>query len=287
MKKVLPVFILLCLAVGNAPTLASAQTPAPSANTPPPILLIFREEVKPGKAAAHTANEVGWAGMMAKAQWPTGWLGTTSISGPSEAWFFTGFASLAEYDKDRLAQDAAPALSDSAKFSAQDGELLNRTSTLIGTYRPALSYQPGVNLPKMRYFNVNMVLVKPGHAAEFTERWEEIIAAHAKAKLDEHWAVYEITSGGQAGTYIFFYAMDSLATMDDSAAKHTAATYRDAVGEGGRAKNNEMNQNAVEWQQNRIFAFNPKMSYLNKAWIDVDPEFWAPKPPPAPATKKK
>jgi hypothetical protein len=287
MKTVLSVFVVACLALGSAAPVVSAQTPAQDPNAPPATLVIFREEVKPGKGAAHTANEVGWAAMMAKAQWPTGWLGTTSITGPSEAWFFTGFGSLAEYDKDRLAQDAAESLRDSAKFSAQDGELLTRTSTLIGTFRPQLSYQPVVSLPKMRYFSIDTVVVKPGYAGEFIERWQEVIAAHTKATLDEHWAVYEITSGGQVGTYLFFYALDSLAPLDESAAKHRATAYRDAVGEGGRSKNNEMSRSAIDWQQNRIFAFSPKMSYLNKTWIDVDPPFWAPQPPPVPPAAKK
>ena len=299
MKTILSVFVLGWLAAGSAtpvvsaqvppqaPAQAPAQDPAQDPNAPPPILVIAREEVKPGRGAAHTANEVGWAAMMAKGQWPTGWLGTTSLTGPSEAWFFTGFGSLAEYDKDRLAQDEAPALRDTAKFQAQDGELVNRTSTLIGTFRPGLSYQPTVTLPKMRYLSIDTVIVKPGHVGEFVDRWQEIIAAHTKSALDEHWAVYEITSGAQAGTYLFIYPMDSLATLDGSGAKHGAAAYRDAMGEGGRARNNAMNRDAIEWQQNRIFAFNPKMSYLNKAWVDADPAFWTPKAPPAPAPKKK
>ena len=40
-------------------------------------------------------------------------------------------------------------------------------------------------------------------------------------------------------------------------------------------------------QQNRILAFSPKMSALSKAWTDVDPAFWAPKPIPVQAAKKK
>jgi hypothetical protein len=209
------------------------------------MVVIYREEVKPGKAAAHLANETAWAGMMAKAQWPTGWLGTVSLTGPSEAWFFTGIGSLAEWDKDRLAQEAAESLKDSAKYSAQDSDLLTRTSALIGSYRPALSYKPGVPLPKMRYLNVDTVVVKPGYAGEFAERWREIVAAHTKANVDEHWAVYEITSGAPAGTFMFFYPVDSLATLDQSGEKHRAAAYRDAVGEAGRARNMEMNRNAI------------------------------------------
>lgn len=287
MKKILSLSALGLMAVCSAPIIASAQAPASGPDAPPPVLVITREEMKPGRGAAHLANEVGWAGMMAKAQWPTGWLGATSLTGPSEAWFFTGFASLAEFDKDRVAQDAAPALSDTAKFQAIDGDLVNRTSTLIAAYRPLLSYQPEVSLPKMRYFSVDTVLVKPGHAAAFAAQWRDIIAAHSTAKLDEHWAVYEVTSGGQAGTYMFFYALDSLATVDASGAKHVAAAYRDAMGEAGRAANTRMNQDAIEWQQNRLFAFSPKMSHLTKAWTDVDPDFWVPRPAPVAVVKKK
>ena len=293
MKNSISVFVL-ALVFGSA-SLVFAQTPAQDPKSPalspqaavPPTLVIAREEVKPGKGGAHSVNEVGWAAMMAKAEWPTGWLGTTSITGPSEAWFFTGYQSLADYDKDRVAQDAAPLLADAVKFSAQDGELLNRTSILLGTYRPRLSYQPALSLPKMRYFSIDTVVVKPGHVGEFIERWQEIVAAHTAAKLDEHWTVYEITSGAQTGTYLFIYPLESLATLDESGGKHGASTYRDAMGETGRAKNNEMNRNGIEWQQNRILAFSPKMSALSKAWTDVDPAFWAPKPIPVLAVKKK
>jgi len=287
MKKILSLSALGLMAVCTTPIIASAQAPAREPNAPPQVLVITREEMKPGKGAAHVANEVGWAAMMAKAQWPTGWLGATSLTGPSEAWFFTGFASLAEFDQDRVAQDAAPALSDTAKFQAVDGDLVNRTSTLIATYRPLLSYQPDVSLAKMRYFSVDTVVVKPGHGAAFAAQWRDIIEAHSKGKLDEHWAVYEVTSGGQTGTYMFFYPLESLSTLDASGAKHAASPYRDAMGEAGRAANTRMNQDAIEWQQNRLFAFSPKMSHLSKAWTDVDPDFWMPRPVPVLAVKKK
>ena len=140
----------------------------------------------------------------------------------------------------------------------------------------------------MRYFSEDTIVVKAGQVGELIERWEAIVDAHTKAKVDEHWAVYEVTSGGQAGTFLFFYAMDSLATMDASGPKHRDAAYRDAVGENGRSKNADMTLNAIESQQSRIFAFSPKMSYLSKAWNDGDPEFWAPKPAPvSPAPKKQ
>lgn len=281
MRTALSASLAIALLVGM-PLPAAAQAPP----DPPPTLVIYREEVKPGKGAAHTANEINWAAMMSKAQWPTGWLGTTSVTGPAEAWFFTGYGSIAEYGKDREAQDAAESLRDAEKYSAIDGDLLTRTSTMIAAYRPELSYQPAVALPKMRYFSVDMVVVKPGYAGDFAEQWRDIVAAHVASKMDEHWAVYEVASGAAAGTFLFFYPSESLATLDASGAKHRAAAYRDAVGERGRARSNEMTRDAILSQQNRILAFSPKMSYLDKDWIAGDPAFWTVKPPPAPPAKK-
>ena len=65
------------------------------------------------------------------------------------------------------------------------------------------------------------------------------------------------------------------------------AAYRDALGESGRARRREMQVGAIESTQTMVFRFEPNMSILGKDWIDGDPAFWTPKPPPAPPAKKK
>ena len=275
------------LVASNALPLA-AQTPAADPNTPPAILTIYRETVKIGKNAAHEANEQAWAGMLAKAQWPTGWLGTTSITGPNEAWYYTGYPSWDAFEKDTNAKEAAEALADTKKYSAQDGELLTATSQIVARYRPGMSYKANVNLGTMRYFTVNTVRVKPGHEGEFAERWRDIVAAHEKAKLDEHWAVFSVSAGAPNGTFLFIYSRKSLAEIDGGFALHNSDAYRDATGEAGRAKNLQMTRDAVEFDATNHFAFSPKMSYVPKAWVDADPAFWTPPAPAmAPAVKKK
>lgn len=278
--------VALLLASSAAP--AIAQTPAPDPNTPPAILNIYRETVKIGKNAAHEANEQAWAGMLAKAQWPTGWLGTTAVTGPNEAWYFTGYPSWDAFEKDTNAKEAAEALADTKKYSAQDGELLTNTSQMITRYRPGMSYKASISLGTMRYFTINTVRVKPGHEAHFAERWRTIVAAHEKANMDEHWAVYSVSAGAPNGTFLFIFARKSLAELDGAAALHTSDAYRDATGEEGRAANLAMMREAVEFDSTNHFAFSPKMSHLPKEWVAVDPAFWTP-PPPAPvvAGKKK
>lgn len=263
----------------------SAQTPAATPDAPA-ILVVVREVIKVGKNVAHETNEQSWAGVLAKAQWSTGWLGTTAVTGPNEAWYFTGYPSWEAYEKDTTAKDNAEALTETRKFAAADGELVNQTVQMVARLRPGMSYQPTSALGTYRYFTINTVRVKPGRENDFAERWREIVAAHVKAKLDEHWAVYSVSAGAPTGTFMFIYARKSLAELDAAGAAHSSDAYRDAMGEAGRARNNEVFRDIVEFDQTNHFAFSPKMSYVPKEWVDADPKFWTP-PAPAPMTTKK
>lgn len=251
------------------------------------MLAIYREEVRPGKSSAHAANEAAWAAAFTKGQAPTRWLAMTTIAGPSEAWFLSSYDSWEALQRNEDAMNANALWSaDQDKFSALDGELLNRTSSFAAAYRPGISYQPEVSLPQMRYMQVDMVRVKPGRIRDFFESWQATVEAHKKAKMNEHWAVYQIVAGYPDGTFLFMYPMKSLAEMDQSGPMHGDQAYRDAVGEGGRIRANETTIAAVESSQRLVFSLSPKMSLLSKDWSDADP-FWTPKPVPAPAVAAK
>jgi hypothetical protein len=286
-KRVLTVSVFVSLLA--AVIAAEAQQPAESAATSTPqLLLIYREEVKPGRGAAHAANEASWAGAYARLNAPEGWLGMTTVAGPSEAWFLSGYASYEEYEKVQVAMEANAAVTaEGDKHSAADGELLNRTSTLLASYRPALSYQPGARLPEMRYMQVDVVRVKPGFDSDFRAAWRSIVESHTTAKMDERWAVYEIDAGGSDLTFFFFYPRKSLAEIDKTGPMHSASAYRDAVGESGRARQREVMQKSIESSQTYIFKLRPQMSRLPKEWIDADPGFWTAKPPAPPMTASK
>ena len=290
LKTAVRLFVLLvCSAVIVIP--AAAQTPAPSPEgTPPALLQIEREELRPGKGAAHAINEAAWAAAYAKAQSPVHWLGMTTVSGPNEAWFLTRLDSFAALEKNDTSTDANPALlAERDRLSAIDGDLLNRTSTILASYRPALSYQPIVKLPNMRYMTVNLMRVKAGHVASFTDGWKMIVEAHKKAGMDEHWAVYQVESGLPDTTFLFLYALKSLAEIDASGPMHAAAGYRDIVGDSGRRQMNEAYENGIEMTQTMHFRLRPGMSTLPKDWAETD-AFWARPAAPAAATvaiKKK
>ena len=279
-KQVQRLCLVVCLLAGSlfVPT-AEAQQPAAAVPPPPPVLVIYREEVKPGRAAAHAVNESAWAAAYLKGGAPQQWLGMTSVAGPTEAWFLSGYPSYEAFQRSEDAIESHATLAaDGDKFSAIDGDLVNRTSTIVAGYRPALSYRPDVKLPEMRYMQVDVVRVKAGFDRDFRAAWRQIAEAHTKANMDEHWAVYEVDAGAQDLTFFFLYPRKTLAEIDKSGPMHTGDAYRDAVGENGRLEQREMFQRSLESSQTLIFKFQPKMSVLTQEWTDVDPGFWVPKP---------
>lgn len=280
MKKALSALGTLSL-IAVASAAAAQEAPAP-----PKVLQIIREQVKPGKAATHEKLEMGWPKAYAKANWPNGWIGMASVSGPPEAWFLFAWPSYAAMEKDRENIDKTPTLkAEDEQLSQQDGELLSGISSMLASYREDLSYRPNVYVAKMRYFSVTTWRVNQGRAQDFTTWRRMAKELHEKAKVDEHFAIYQVVSGAPAGTFLMFRPLKSMAEMDVD--PHDKA-YQDAVGEGGRARIRDLQHEALLSANAQIFAFNPKMSYVSKEFAAPDPDYWTPKPPPAkPAEPKK
>ncbi len=256
---------------------------------PPPVLVIGREVLKPGKGPAHAKWEAGWPRLMAKTKWPVHYLAMTSLTGENRVLFFTGYGSMADWEKDQQNQEKNAAFTaENDALTDKDGEFLKESRTGAFTYMPDLSYQAAVPIATMRYFTVVSILVKPGHGDHFAEVRKMIKAAHEKANLGDHYAVYHMASGGSTGHYLILVPMKSLKEADDFPAIHGKA-YQDALGEDGQKKVTEFNTQGVESIETNFFAFSPKMSYVAKEWIDADPDFWAPKPkaPAKPAAKQE
>ncbi|MGA9363823.1 MAG: hypothetical protein WBW16_05575, partial [Bacteroidota bacterium] len=222
---------------------ALAQPPA--SPSMPKVVLIYREEVKPGKGAAHEKVEVGWPQAFAKANYPVHYLAMTSMAGQNEAWFLEGYDSFASIEKADQAIDKNTTLkTELEKLSERDGELLSGMRTLITTYRDDLSYRPNVTLSQMRYMTVMTMRVRLGHDSDFVAMRKIVNAGHEKANIDEHWAIYQVVSGAPAGTYLLFLPMKSMAQMDAYAEIH-GKPYQDALGEENQKKVRELASTAV------------------------------------------
>ncbi len=286
MKKFVPYFAG-CLALLTVSVAVAQDTSTP----PPAMIQIYREEVKPGKTSLHVKTEAAFLRDFKTAKLGPNYTALASITGPDEAWFVARYDNYASFGKDLTAQDKSSGRAAMDKDLIADGELLSRSSSIVARYRADLSYRPGVSIPLTRYLNISISRVRLGHITEYEEARKIIKAAHEKASLKYNYSVYQVTSGMPVGTFLLMSYGKTLADFDAAAEIHGKA-YDDAVGDDGRKKLNELAASGSISIEGMIFAVDPRMSNPDKATIDADPAFWAPKPAattmkPAAAAPKK
>jgi hypothetical protein len=260
---------------------AAAQIPA----EPPKVLRLVREIIKPGRAAAHEKLGTVLAHTMARGKYPVNFLALTALTGDEETWTLESHDSFASVENADTFIEKAPALKWSlSQYEAQDGELISAGRRLLAAYRKDLSYhgeQLAQTLPKMRYMSVVMVRLHPSRDAEFSEAVRTVSAAYEKSNSDQPLVIYQVVSGAQSPTFLFFTSMASLNAMDDAGRR--GKTLRDALGEAGAAAVLKTSAEVTASSESFLFAFNPRASYVSKDFAAADVDFWTPKPPPKPA----
>jgi hypothetical protein len=265
------------LAAAAAVALAQTQAPAAPA-APAKMIRIFREQVKPGKAAAHQKFEASWVQAVTRGGVKTHYLGLDSLTGPPETWFIEGhdsFEALAAAMKED--ESNAALTSQLEAMSAQESDFLTNAQSIVARYREDLSYHANPpNLAQSRFMWVYRETVKAGYSNDYEQAGKLLVAAYEKAGIkDERWAAYQVVAGLPAGTYVYFAPMASLKDADIDNGK----TLREAMGEDNRARMRQINRDAIVpgSGQDTIFSMNPKMSYVSKEFASADPEFWSPK----------
>ena len=264
--------------------LRAAESPGPPG--PPKVLQIYREEVKVGKAPAHVKVEKGFVAAMAKANWPTHYLAMTTVTGPSEAWFLTGYPSFAAWEKDRDDTDKNSAFTaDLDRLVEKDGELLTNGRSLVALLREDLSAGAPVDIAKMRYFRLLTFRVRPGHESDFQDAVKIVRSAYEKAKVEVPWAVYQISGGMPGPTFMLMMPMKSMSEIDAAIAR--AGAIREAEGPENEKALAKLASDGFASVETNIFAFSPAMSYPSKEFVARDPEFWTLKQAAKPAAPAK
>ena len=276
MKQFNGIVVALCLFFGMA-CLASAQENKSMGNHPPKILTITREFVKAGKQGfAHDKSESMFVSAMAAAKWPTHYLAMDSVSGKPRSLFFTGYDSFAAWEKDVQGQQKNTTLSAALDRATEaDGALLDSTETSAFFYREDQSFNATVDIPHMRYFEIEAFRVRPGHEKDWDDAVKLVKDAYAKGLPDAHWAIYQAVYAPAGGAqYIVITPMKSMAEIDT--AFSNLPKFTAAMGTDGMKKLNELSASAIEESATNLFAFSPKKSYVEEDWIKEDPEFWKP-----------
>jgi len=285
-RKILISAVVLCMA-GFAAGSAIAQEMA----GPPKVLEIERESGKFGKGPAHQKNEIAYAQAAMAGKSANRYFAAVAASGSDEAWFFVGHVSFDDYQKSVEAVDKNVALrAQLDRVMDRDGDFVANGSTLIAYYDEKKSYHANVNIPAMRYFEIETIRVRLGHDKEWEELVKLVNSTLDKAKMDVHSAFYSVAYGAPAGTVLIFTPHKSLSELD-TAFQNFDKMFGDALGADGQKKLAELEAAAVQTDETNLFAFDPKMSYPPDEWVKAD-AFWKPSmtkmaAAPAPPSAKK
>jgi hypothetical protein len=285
MKRFTELLLVSSLLFGGTGMVA-AQEKSTTATPPPNVLTIFREFVKPGKQGmTHEKTESAFVQALKAAKWPTHYLAVDSFSGKPRSLFLTPYDSFEAWEKDvQAAQKNATLNAALDRAGVADGELLSDADGGAFAYREEYSLRAPSDIPHMRYFEISVFHVRPGHEKDWDALAKMYVAGYEKVP-DVHWATYETVYGQQSGTYLVFTPMKSATEIDRESGQDKQ--FKAAMGEEGMKKLSELAAAAIESSQTNLFTFNPRMSYVSDDWVKADPEFWAPKPAHAPAAASK
>src|SRR5215470_943645 len=185
--------ILLLGAVG----MIFAQEKEASGPMPPPkVLVVDREFTKPGKGGSvHEKSESAFAQAFARAKWATHYLAATSMTGKNRTLFFVPYESFEAAEKDNLAVAGNSSLSAALdRASIGDGDAVSETDAAILVLNEEQSLRDVVDIAQMRYFEISLFRVKPGHRHDWEELVKLVKAAYEKMP-DIRWATYQAMYG--------------------------------------------------------------------------------------------
>jgi hypothetical protein len=268
---------LLGLSLVLACCCVTAAQEKSQANSIPKVLQITREYTKPGRAGnVHQAAESAFVQAATRAKWPTHYLAMTSLSGKQRALFLTSYASLEAWEKDTAAVAKNPTLSaalDAA--SVADGEQLDSIDQGVFVFNEEMSLRPVADLSQMRFMELSIYRVRPGHEREWSEAVKMVKAAYEKGVPGSHWGVFNQVYGGEGGSYLVLTSRKTLAEVDHGFQVEDKQ-FEAAIGADGMKKLDELIAASVESSLHQLFSFNPHMSYVADEWIKADPDFWKP-----------
>jgi hypothetical protein len=259
---------------------------------PPAVIQINREWLKPGKSGAiHDRSEAAFVNLMNKGKLQGHYIALTSMTGKSRALYMTRYPSFEAWENDnKIFEKNASLAAELDHAIVADADMLEGMDSAALVYNEDLSFHPRPDFSHARYYELTAFKVRIGHEKEWRESTKMYKEAMEKAGSSQHWGMYELLYGGEAGTYIALTHRASLAEVDAERAE--GKKIMEAMGgEEAAAKLDQMFAAAVESVRTELFSINPRQSYVDEATMKADADFWRPKAPktavaatPKPAT---
>jgi hypothetical protein len=278
MTKYLMVAISFCLILTGFSRAEAQEVPGP-----PSVIFIVREEIKPGKDAAHIEESHRFTQVLRKIKAPYGRIGMTAIAGNEHEvlymWPFDSFASWEKMGQDMEKWGSGQFKADFDAIAPGPEDLHVSQRDMVGVFRPDLSYQANLNIAEMRYMMIETLRVRPGEMGNFTNGANLYIDGLKKGKVDSHFAIFQLVAGGPQDIFLVFQPMKSLAEMDKFQERFKA--FRDAMGPEGLKSLDKIAGEVFNPGETMVYAFNPRMSYVQDDFAARDKSstaFWNTKP---------
>ncbi len=279
MKKSLLLFVVVVFVAAVAQVFAQERPDS----GPPKVLYIVREDIKPGMMDAHSKHSASFVNIFRALGTPNHRIALVPVAGSeNDMVYITGCDSFKELEDilnatDKKMGGASGATRAELDRLGKEAALLHAgMRDMFAVFRPELSFNPGVDIRMMRYFSVTTTRVRPGHDAQYAEYLQKMLnVARQKAKVDSlHIAAFQIISGTQGGTYMFFRPLKSLAELD----QQIPVKVRAAMSDDMKKDADKASAEAIMSSESSTYAFAPGMSYVEKEFAAADPSFWNPKP---------
>lgn len=298
MHRVTLPFLAVLAAVGGAAVAQEAAAPL----GPPPVLIINKEEIKPGQMGPHEKNAAKFVAIQNKANAESHRLALMPVSGDNNVvLYLEGYGSFADLEKAQSQFEATLDVNASLRAeldqNTRDGADMHVSQkTSIAVFRPDLSFRPKniEDVAKSRYFGVGVSRVNTGRSSDYEAWLKELNAAREKANAEGiHTAVYQVLTGASVGTFVTFTMNRSLAEWDEFRAKMADRNKAIDAALGGESAVKERAKRAGEIIADTnvaLYALNPSISRPGAAFVAYDPDFWKAKPAAeakALATKKE
>ncbi len=270
----------LCLCVACAVLCAvptAAQQDSNPAHQPPKYLFLSTVAIKPDMTGTYIDKESSQVQAMRNSNAPGSYIGMIAITGAPRALYFSGYDSFAEMEKrhqQAMAED--PKLRDTLRAADVDeAPMLGEARRSIYHYREDLSLNAGVDISQMRFFDIILFHVRPGHDQD----WEHLVKLYVKAYSSiphARWAMWEKMYGDDSDrTFILVSPMQALAEEDQ--AQLDGENLPKTVGQDQMEMMHQLGSVAVESSESMLFAVVPEISYAPQDWVKASPDFWGKK----------
>jgi len=277
-SRYLPVVSLLLL--GGSEALAQ--------QSPPQVLMITREQFKPGNMAAHNKDIPTFYALFDKAGVGASRLGLVPFSGDqNHLVYIEAYSNFA--DMEATGKKMEDVFGGSAVLQREMDALTKRTdslhdsqSVMIAVRRNELSYRPLTidAIAKGRFLNYTMTRVNTGRGPDYADYVRQTNAAREKAGLDEHSTVWSVTSGAPTGTFLTFTWNRSLGEVDEFRKSLDARTKKLNEALGGDVvvkQRQKLLSEIVAQSATTVYAVNRGISRPSPEFVTADPIFWKPK----------